>query len=88
MTNHQKNVIAVLLKGGSIANTASSGFRLRDEKHCVVAKIRFGSFQTLRKLLRRQKGLYVLNRNAVRQLHGGSWIKKEYKNAFNQQHES
>lgn len=87
MTHLQKTIVQSLLDGCNIANCKSSGYRLRPAKNNVIAKFYSPTFYSLKKILRKEKsGLYVIDKNAVRQLHGKSWIKKEYKK-FAQQKE-
>lgn len=69
----------VLLKGGSIAALGRSGFRLRDENHSVLKKMRSTSFKALSQFLKKSESLYVINEEEVLQLHGNSWVLKEYK---------
>jgi len=80
MTSLQKAIVKNLLEGATIANCKSSGFRLRTHNGSVIAKFYSPTFYSLKKYLRKEKsGLFVINKNEVRQLHGKSWIKKEYK---------
>lgn len=79
MTPLQKDTVEKLLQGFTIANAYRNGYRLRTPQAHVVRKLNEQTFLILKPLLRRHKGLFVINKNAVRQLHGGSWIKKLYK---------
>lgn len=78
MTPAQKNIVVVLLAGGSIAAN-----RLRDKNHNPVMKINPRTLYWLKRdveILRRiDSGLFVVNKSRVRQLHGNYWIKKTYK---------
>lgn len=79
MTNFQKNIVNKLLTGCFIVNSKSSGFRvLTQEKH-VCLKFDLDTFYALQQYLRKKKNVYVLNKKAIRSLHGGTWIKKQYK---------
>ncbi len=78
MTRLQKDTLLLLLKGGSIS-AGSNGFRVRNSQHQVEWKIKSSSFYTLKYLLRKTKaGLFVINKNEVRKLHGSNWVKREY----------
>ncbi len=79
MTDLQKEIVAKLLLGYNIAATGANGYRLRSPEQQVCKKVSVKTFQKLRKLLRKTGGVFVINKNKVRQLHGKSWIKKEYK---------
>ena len=80
MTGLQKTIIQSLLDGCNSANSKSNGYRLRTAQNNVIAKFYSPTFYSLKNILRREKsGLYVIDKNAIRQLHGKSWIKKEYK---------
>ena len=80
MTALQKAIVSSLLDGATIANCRASGYRLRTAKGHVIGKFYEPTFFSLKFILRKEKsGLYVIDKNQVRQLHGKSWIKKEYK---------
>lgn len=80
MTPLQKQIAQELLQGGNIAQCFTSGYRLRDGTHRGIRRFSAPTFSTLKKFLRKEKsGLYVLNKNKVRQERGNSWIKKQYK---------
>lgn len=83
MTDNEKYVFTVLLNGGSIANCHSSGFRVRDNNKNPVHKVHTAFLIKYMKLMRKDKTVYVINKNKVRQLHGKSWIKKLYKSIVN-----
>ena len=79
MTELQKNTYLLLLKGGSIS-AGSNGYRVRNEKHMVEWKISSPSFYVLKNVLRKTKnGLFVIDKNAIRTLHGNNWVKKQYR---------
>jgi hypothetical protein len=78
MTDLQKDTIEKLLLGYTIASSGRNGFRLRTQDAIVIRKINPQTFHSLKPLLRRNKDLFVINKNAVRQLHGNSWIKRTY----------
>lgn len=80
MTALQKAIVISLLEGGNIANAHKNGYRLRTAKHSVISKFMYPTFHALSDLLRKEKrGLYVIDKNKVRQLRGNAWAKKEYK---------
>lgn len=79
MTPLQKDTVSLLLKGGTIT-AGSNGYRVRNALHQVEWKIKRSTFYTLKYLLRRTSdGLFMINKNEVRKLHGSNWIKAEYK---------
>lgn len=79
MTGAQKNIINKLLEGCTIYGS-QHGFRLRDPQSNVIAKVNPRTWRQIKRLCRREKnGLFVIDKRAVRSLHGGSWIKKRYK---------
>ena len=78
MTPMQKFVINCLLEGYNIAAAASSGYRLRNAKHEPVRRLTGTTFQKLKPLLRQQKGLFIIDKNKVRQQHGNSLVNKIY----------
>ena len=87
MTPSQKKIIHVLLSGGTIA-PAGRSFRLRDIAGRPILNVTGQQIWWLKKweLVRRKKGLFLLDRRTVRQLHGNSFIKrayKEHKNTIN-----
>jgi len=81
MTSTQKRIIELLLGGASIYNGMKSGIRLRDTAFNPLIKIHTRTWTWLRceKLVRKHKGLWVIDKRQVRDLHGNSFIKKEYK---------
>lgn len=80
MTPLQKQIIQELLQGGNIANCFASGYRLRDGTHNGIRRFTAPTFFSLQKFLRKEKsGLYVINKNKIRQERGNAWIKKQYK---------
>lgn len=88
MTQLQKQTVSLLLKGGSIA-VGSNGFRVRNAEHHVEWKINSSTFYSLRYLLRKtNNGLFIMNKSEVRKLHGGTWIKMEYKRLFAEKKEA
>ncbi len=78
MTALQKTIIQTLFEGGNIAAYPNYAFRLRDRKNSVVVKFYGNTFQSIKHVLRKQKGLYVINKNAVRKFRKNTWIKKTY----------
>jgi hypothetical protein len=79
MTELQKDTVTKLLMGYTIAASGKNGFRLRSPEAHPCRKISIKTFQKIKKVLRKQKGLFVVNKNKIRQLHGNTFIKKEYK---------
>lgn len=79
MTETQKYIIDMLLDGCTIYGS-QHGFRLRDAQNNVVKKVNPRTWRQIKRLCRKEKsGLFVLDKRAVRSLHGGSWVKKQYK---------
>lgn len=84
ITASQKAIVLSLLDGANIYDARSSGYRLRTADGCVISKFYSPTFFAIKPLLRKEKnGLYVINKNEVRQLHGKSWIKRQYKKQLN-----
>ncbi len=79
MTPLQKNIITVLLDGGTLAGNQKYGYRVRTATVQPVHKFGYRSFLSIRNLLRKKDGVYYINKNLVRQLHGSCFIKKTYK---------
>ncbi len=79
MTTLQKDTIIKLLIGYTIAASGANGYRLRSPQAHVCRKISVKTFQRLHSLLRKNKGVFVINKHAVRKLHGKTFIKKEYR---------
>lgn len=72
--------IEILLAGGSIRAYAGIFHRLCDANGNPIRSFYRRSFEKLLPILRRDKrGCYVLNKSAVRQLHGNHFAKKLYK---------
>lgn len=89
MTALQKAIVQSLLEGCNIAAYRNGNFRLRTRNNCVISKFYESTFDSLRFILRREKnGLYVIDKNAVRQLHGKAWVKREYKKLAKQKETS
>jgi hypothetical protein len=79
MTELQQDILSKLLLGYNIVGNEKYGYRLRTPDHQVSAKISYRTFYPLKKLLRKNKGLFVINKSKVRQLHGNCFTKKQYK---------
>ncbi len=81
MTSTQKKIIEALLKGATIYNGFGSGIRLRDEAFNPLIKIHMRSWGWMQRegLVRKAKGLWVIDKRQVRTMHGNSFIKKKYK---------
>jgi hypothetical protein len=80
MTNVQKDIINKLLQGFTIAGSVNYGYRLRSPEGHVHSKLNPRSFYRLKPILRKTKvGLFVANKSKIRQQHGNSFIKKEYR---------
>jgi hypothetical protein len=78
MTPLQKKIANLLIEGGSIVGNSKYGYRVRDAQHNVKYKFRFSTFYYFKDLLRPRKGMLVLNRTKVRQLHGNTYLKQLY----------
>ena len=82
-------ILQTLLNGGSIRTYATAHnihpmYRLCDAAGNPVLKFYNGTWLQLRKLLRRDprnRLIYILNRQAVRKLHGNCLAKKLYRDA-------
>jgi hypothetical protein len=79
MTELQKFIISKLLLGYNIAGSASYGYRLRSPEQLVCRKFSRKTFRSFSKLLSKRGGVFMINKNKVRQLHGKSWVKQQYK---------
>lgn len=79
MTELQKDIVTKLLLGYNIAGNRRYGYRLRSPEHMVCRKFSRKTFDSIKDVLRQHKGLFVVNKTKVRQLHGNSFFKKEYK---------
>lgn len=84
ITQLQKDIVIELFKGGSIA-AYGKFYRLGDKKHSPVRTFYFNIWFRVKHILRKSGGMYVLDKNKVRKLHGKNWIKKYYKQQ-NQNH--
>jgi hypothetical protein len=78
MTELQKEIISKLLLGYNIAGNKTYGYRLRSPEHHVCRKFSYRTFHSFSKLLRKQKGVFFIDKNKVRQLHGRTFIKQQY----------
>lgn len=79
MTSLQKAIVQSLLDGCNIANCYQSGYRLRTPQTHVISKFYSKTFDSLKPILRKEKGVYVIDKRTVRSLNGNTWIKKEYR---------
>lgn len=79
MTQLQKDIIQKLLLGYNIYGNSKYGFRLRSPEHHVCMKFGYKTFFKIRDLLRRQGSIFFINKNKVRQLHGKTFAKTQYK---------
>lgn len=79
MTKIQKDIIQKLLEGYNVYGNPSYGFRLRSPE--MHAHLRFGirTFYKIRPLLRKSNGVFLINKSKVRQLHGKTFTKRQYK---------
>lgn len=84
MTDLQKTIFTVLIKGGSIAKTGQS-YRLRDDGVNPVSVFTYRTWFIIRRFVRldRKLNVFVLDRKKVRALHGKSWLKQQYKMTLN-----
>lgn len=79
MTTAQKLLAQKLLEGYYLVPSGPHWFRLRSPDYIIIRKISSKSFQLFKPLLRKKKNFYFINKNEVRRLHGGSYIKQSYK---------
>lgn len=80
MTQLQKEIIQKLLLGYNIAGNPRYGFRLRSPEQHVCRKFSYKTFFKIKNLLRKKGPVFLINKSKVRQLHGKSFAKTEYKN--------
>ncbi len=76
MTDTQKRMLKIMLSGGCV----SAGYRLLDGSRNPVMKISASTFRKHKHLFRKSGIVYLINKTKVRQEHGNSFIKKQYKN--------
>lgn len=79
MTQLQKDIIEKLLLGYNIAGNPKYGFRLRSPHQHVCRKFNYKTFLKIKDLLRKKGPVFLINKNKVRQLHGKTFVKTEYK---------
>lgn len=79
MNEQTKMMLRVLIDGGCLSN----GYRLLDQNRNVVAKISARTFRKHKHLFRKSGIVYLINKSKVRQQHGNSFIKKQYKKIQN-----
>lgn len=80
MTSIEKEIIRVLLSGGSIAHNGISGIRLRDKKFNPVRNVTPRRFNIMKDLLKKNKsGMWLISPRAILKLRANSWVKKQYK---------
>jgi hypothetical protein len=79
MTDLQKEIIQKLLLGYNIYGNPRYGFRLRDPQHRPCRRFSYKTFLSIEGLLRKKGPVFLINKNKVRQLHGKSFAKAEYK---------
>jgi hypothetical protein len=79
MTELQKEIISKLLLGYNIAGSKHYGYRLRSPEQLVCRKFSYRTLYSFKYLLTKRGGVFMINKNKVRQLHGKTWIKKQYK---------
>ena len=79
MSPLQKEIFIKLFSGYNIASNPTGVFRLRDADHRVNSKNCRTTFKHLKPYLRKANGLFIIDKNAVRQASGNTWIKKYYK---------
>ncbi len=79
MTDLQKKVFKELVAGGTIVVQGSSGYRVRNNNIEPIARLRQKTFNELKSVLRKTNfGTFIINKRAVRSLHGRCWHKKYY----------
>lgn len=79
MTDLQKYIVGNLLNGYNITGNEKYGYRLRSPRGEVCRKFYGATFHTIKPLLRNRGGQFLINKTAVRKLHGRAWPKKRYK---------
>lgn len=79
MTEIQKIALTTLLHNGDVSGNAKYGYRVRDVNHNPVLRISAGHFKKIKNVLRYKKNVWVLNKMAVRRMHGKAWLKQQYK---------
>lgn len=80
MTDLQKEIIQKLLLGYNIYGNPRYGFRLRSPELHPCRRFSYKTFLSIQNLLRKKGSVFLINKNKVRQLHGKSFAKQEYKN--------
>lgn len=81
MTPTQKFVAEKLIEGYYLVRSGP-WYRLRTSDHIVVRKISDKTFQQFKNLLRSKNQFFYLNKNLVRQLHGKTYLKQQYKSSM------
>lgn len=80
MTYNQKLIVTKLLEGCTIASMGPGQVRLRDPQGAPVLKVNDRTFYWLRRnLLRKQKGIFLINKTKMRSFHGNGFVKRLYK---------
>jgi hypothetical protein len=79
MTQLKKEIIEKLLLGYHIYGNTRYGFRLRDPEQRPCRRFSYKTFLSIQGLLRKKGPVYLINKNKVRQLHGRSFAKTQYK---------
>ncbi len=79
MTELQKYIISKLLSGHTLNGDPNHGYRLLSPEKNVSRRIHYSTYNALKPLLRKRGGHFLINKNAVRKLHGKSWVKNQYK---------
>ena len=79
MSPAQKFIAQKLLEGYYITPYGPHWYRLRSPEHVVVRKLSNKTFKGFKNLLRKKDTVWLINKNCVRQLHGSTFIKQQYK---------
>lgn len=79
MKTGYEETVKLLLEGGSLVASGRNGYRVRDAAHNVRLKVTSALFQDIKPVLRRKGGMFLINKNEVRRLHGNTLLKQWYK---------
>ncbi len=79
MTAIHKRMLKLMLDGGCI----SAGYRILDKDRNPVMRVKEATFRKYKHLFRKSGIVYLINKSKVRQEHGNTFIKKQYKSLKN-----